>query len=132
MLKEIKMSDEILELLEGVSSANNAFIKSEIALNNGEVEDSQKYSKEGQILLKSMINDTFDEVVEELEIQSNETLEYDYPCTLELIRALNTILMNVSMYLSSSDDENITEILSNKIITAINTAKEIFVSLYEN
>lgn len=126
------MSDEILELLEGVSSANNAFIKSEIALNNGEVEDSQKYSKEGQILLKSMINDTFDEVVEELEIQSNETLEYDYPCTLELIRALNTILMNVSMYLSSSDDENITEILSNKIITAINTAKEIFVSLYEN
>ena len=45
------MSDEILELLEGVSSANNAFIKSEIALNNGEVEDSQKYSKEGQILL---------------------------------------------------------------------------------
>ena len=126
------MSDEILELLEGVSSANNAFIKSEIALNNGEVEDSQKYSKEGQILLKSMINDTFDEVVEELEIQSNETLEYDYPCTLELIRALNTILMNVSMYLSSSDDKNITEILSNKIITAINTAKEIFVSLYEN
>ena len=126
------MSDEILELLEGVSSANNAFIKSEIALNNGEVEDSQKYSKEGQILLKSMINDTFDEIVEELDIQSNETLEYDYPCTLELIRALNTILMNVSMYLSSSDDENITEILSNKIITAINTAKEIFVSLYEN
>lgn len=126
------MSDEILELLEGVSSANNAFIKSEIALNNGEVEDSQKYSKEGQILLKSMINDTFDEIVEELEIQSNETLEYDYPCTMELIRALNTILMNASMYLSSSDDENITEILSNKIITAINTAKEIFVSLYEN
>ena len=126
------MSDEILELLEGVSSANNAFIKSEIALNNGEVEDSQKYSKEGQILLKSMINDTFDEIVEELEIQSNETLEYDYPCTLELIRALNTILMNASMYLSSSDDENITEILSNKIITAINTAKEIFVSIYEN
>ena len=95
------MSDEILELLEGVSSANNAFIKSEIALNNGEVEDSQKYSKEGQILLRSMISDTFDEIVEELEIQSNETLEYDYPCTLELIRALNTILMNVSMYLSS-------------------------------
>ena len=125
------MSDEILELLEGVSSANNAFIKSEIALNNGEVEDSQKYSKEGQILLRSMISDTFDEIVEELEIQSNETLEYDYPCTLELIRALNTILMNVSMYLSSYD-ENITEILSNKIITAINTAKEIFVSLYEN
>lgn len=126
------MSDEILELLEGVSSANNAFIKSEIALNNGEVEDSQKYSKEGQILLRSMINDTFDEVVEELEIQSNETLEYDYPCTMELIRALNTILMNASMYLSSSDDKNITEILSLKIITAINTAKEIFNSLYEN
>ena len=132
MLKEIKMSDEILELLEGVSSANNAFIKSEIALNNGEVEDSQKYSKEGQILLRSMINDTFDEVVEELEIQSNETLEYDYPCTMELIRALNTILMNASMYLSSSEDKNITKILSLKIITAINTAKEIFVSLYEN
>ncbi len=126
------MSDEILELLEGVSSANNAFIKSEIALNNGEVENSQKYSKEGQILLRSMINDIFDEVVEELEIQSNETLEYDYPCTMELIRALNTILMNASMYLSSSDDKNITEILSLKIITAINTAKEIFNSLYEN
>lgn len=126
------MCKEILELLEGVSAANSAFIRSEIALNDGDIEASQKYSKEGQTLVKSMIKDTFQEVKEEFELDEEECNDYDYPNNLELIKALNDIAMNSALYLSSKDDENISKIFKKKILQAINTAKEIFISLYEN
>lgn len=126
------MCKEILELLEGVSAANSAFIKSEISLNDGDIEGSQKYSKEGQTLVKSMIKDTFQEVKEEFELDEEECNDYDYPNNLELIKALNDIAMNSALYLSSKDDENISKIFKKKILQAINTAKEIFISLYEN
>lgn len=126
------MCKEILELLEGVSAANSAFIRSEIALNDGDIEASQKYSKEGQTLVKSMIKDTFQEVKEEFELDEEECNDYDYPNNLELIKALNDIAMNSALYLSSKDDENVSKIFKKKILQAINTAKEIFISLYEN
>lgn len=126
------MCKEILELLEGVSAANSAFIRSEIALNDGDIEASQKYSKEGQTLVKSMIKDTFQEVKEEFELDEEECNDYDYPNNLELIKALNDIAMNSALYLSSKDDENISKIFKKKILQAINTAREIFISLYEN
>ena len=47
------------ELLEASAHACNCFIKGEIALNDGNVEDCQKANKEGQVLLNALIKDTF-------------------------------------------------------------------------
>lgn len=124
--------EELLELLEGVTHASNAFLKSEISLNDGEVEECQKFSKEGQTLVKSMIKDTFIEIKENFSIIDESKNEYSYPNNLELVKSLNEVSMNVALYFSSIDDENVNNIFKMKIIKAINTVIEIYKSLFEN
>ncbi len=126
------MTDELIELLEASASACNNFIKSEIALNDGEVELSQKYSRDGQVLVKSMINDTFKEIQEEIGEADGETNDYDYPNNFELLRALNEITIHIGGYLSAEEDENIKKIVGKKLSKTINTTKEIYLALYEN
>lgn len=119
------------ELIEATSNANKAFIKSEIALNDGNVEDCQKYSKEGQVLMNALINDTFLEI-EELGNNEGAVNDYDYPNNFELIKSLNEILVCVGTILASIDDENILKIAMPKLFKAMNTSKEIYKALFEN
>lgn len=124
--------EELIELLEASSNACNNFIRSEMALNDGDVVGSQKFSKDGQVLVRALINDTFKEVEEDLGENDGQTNEYDYPNNFELIRALNELNMNVAGILSAEDDENITKIVKKQLMHTINTVKEIYTSLYEN
>lgn len=124
-------NSETLSLLETSANACNCFIKSEIALNDGDIENSQKYSKNGQILMKALINDVFVEVEEELGDNVGETNEYDYPNNMELIKSLNEIAMYLGSYMTA-EDAMIKNIAIKNLFKAINTAKEIYSSLYEN
>ena len=123
---------EMIELLETASTACNNFIKSEMSLNDGDVEKSQKYSRDGQILVKALVNDTFKEIEEEIGENDGKTNDYDYPNNFELIRFLNEISMNVGGFLAVEDDENIKKIIEKKLLHTINTVKEIYTALYEN
>ncbi len=124
--------NELIELLEAATNACDFFIKSEIALNDGNVEDSQKFSKNGQILVRALIKDTFEEIKEDFDINDEKTNDYDYPNIMELIKSLNNISACVASYIASIKDENIKNILKTKIILANNTTKEIYQSLFEN
>ena len=119
------------ELLEASSNANKAFIKSEMALNDGDVEACQKFSKEGQVLVRALIRDTFKEV-DELGTNDGSTNDYDYPNNFELIKSLNEIAVCVGALLAAVEDENVTKIVMPKLFRAVNTTKEIFNSLFEN
>ena len=119
------------ELLESASTSCKFFIKSEIALNDGEIEICQKFSKEGQQLLKTLISDTFIEFREFYGLDVQECLDYDYPNNMELIKSL-TILSKFIGGLIGSDDEKIEIMYAKKVIKAINTVKEIYIALYEN
>lgn len=119
------------ELLESSSTACELFIKSEIALNDGEIEICQKFSKEGQQLLKTLISDTFIEFREFYGLDVQECLDYDYPNNMELIKSL-TILSKFIGGLIGSDDEKIEIMYAKKVIKALNTIKEIYIALYEN
>ncbi len=119
------------ELLEATTNANSAFIKSEMALNDGEVDNCQKFSKEGQILIRALIKDTFNEIYE-LGTNEGKTNDYDYPNNFELIKSLNDIAIAVGSLLASGDDKNVAKILLQKLYMAINTTKEIFNALFEN
>lgn len=125
-------NSELFELLETATNACDNFIKSEIALNDGDVEASQKFSKNGQTLVKALIKDTFVEIAEDFDIAEDGVNDYDYPNVLELIKALNEISMFVASLLSSSNDQMTMPIYKRKILKANNTVKEIFISLYEN
>ncbi len=119
------------ELIEAVSNANKAFIKSEMALNDGDIEKCQKLSKEGQVLMKALINDTFLEI-DEIGDNDGSINDYDYPNNFELIKSLNEIIVCVGTILASLEDENVLKIALPKLFKAINTTKEIYLSLFEN
>ena len=119
------------ELLESSSTACELFIKSEIALNDGEIEICQKFSKEGQQLLKTLISDTFIEFNEFYGLDVQECLDYDYPNNMELIKFL-TILSKFIGGLIGSNDEKIEIMYAKNVIKSINTVKEIYIALYEN
>ncbi len=119
------------ELLEASSNANRAFIKSEMALNDGNLEDCQKFSREGQVLVRALIKDTFIEV-DELGENNGENNDYDYPNNFELIKSLNDISVAVGACLAAQEDESVIKIVMPSLFKAINTTKEIFLALFEN
>lgn len=126
------MTNKLLsELLETSANACDAFIKSEIALNDGDLTTSQKSSKNGQTLMKALILDTFNEVEEALGENLQETFDYDYANVLELIRSLNEISMYVGAYIEA-EEEVIKNIAIKNLFKAINTSKEIYLALFEN
>lgn len=126
------MTNKLLsELLETSANACDAFIKSEIALNEGDLTTSQKFSKNGQTLMKALILDTFNEVEEALGENLQETFDYDYANVLELIRSLNEISMYVGAYIEA-EEEVIKNIAIKNLFKAINTSKEIYLALFEN
>ncbi len=124
-------SDVISELLETTANACNNFIQSEMKMNDGEIQDAQKFSKNGQILMKALINDCFKEVEEAIGENIQETNDYDYPNNMELIKSLNEINMALGSYLSAEEDI-VKNIAVKNLFKAINTAKEIYLALYEN
>ena len=126
------MTNKLLsELLETSANACDAFIKSEIALDDGDTATSQKSSKNGQTLMKALILDTFNEVEEALGENLQETFDYDYANILELIRSLNEISMYVGAYIEA-EEEVIKNIAIKNLFKAINTSKEIYLALFEN
>ena len=121
----------LAELLETSANACRAFIKSEIALNDGDLESCQKFSKDGQILVSALINDTFKEI-NELGNNDGEKNDYDYPYNFELIKSLNEISVCVGEYMSANEDESLLRIVMPNLFRAVNTTKEIVLALFEN
>lgn len=121
----------IAELLETTANACNCFIKAEMKINDGVIAGSQSDTKKGQALMKALISDTFLEAEEELGENNGETNDYDYPNNMELIKSLNEICMHLGSFMSSNEDI-VKNIALKNLFKAINTAKEIYSSLYEN
>lgn len=121
----------IAELLETTANACNCFIKAEMKINDGDIAGSQSDTKKGQALMKALISDTFLEAEEELGENNGETNDYDYPNNMELIKSLNEICMHLGSFMSSNEDI-VKNIALKNLFKAINTAKEIYSSLYEN
>ena len=119
------------ELLETSATACENFLKSEIALNDGDVELCQKYSKDGQQLVKTLIKDTFKEFRDEFNCNIEDVQDYDYPNNMELVVALNSISKNIGALLSS-DDDKIKNLIIEKLCKSINAVIEIYLALFEN
>lgn len=123
--------DLLSELLETSATACENFLKSEMALNDGDVELCQKYSKDGQQLVKTLIKDTFKEFRDEFNCNIEDVQDYDYPNNMELVVALNSISKNIGALLSS-DDDKIKNLIIEKLCKSINTVIEIYLALFEN
>ena len=121
----------ISELLQTSASACDNFIKSQIALEDGDVQACQNASQKGQQLVRTLIKDTFEEFEEEYKTSLSDSLDYDYPNNMELIKALNSLSVNVGGLLGA-EDEKIALMFAKNIQKSINTVKEIYLALFEN
>lgn len=125
----------LFEVLEVSSNVQKYLIDGEIALNDGDVSLTQKCSSNASQLLDVMINDSFLELVEMLDIEHNEVNDYDYPSTLDLLKQLSLVNEHIAQLLNlfaDDYDDKVGNIIKINLIKAINTVTEIATSLYFN
>ena len=130
-----KLYKTLSELIEHSSHSSELLIAGEIALNDGDLELSQKYNIDAQNLLNTMVKDIFEETKQELNITSDKVDDYDIATTLELAKQLAKLSNNAASYIGvvlDSQNSVILGIVSNKIITAINTVVEIYNAIFNN
>lgn len=124
----------IYEAIENTSYLARLILKSEIAMNDADVESCQKYTKEAQNLLATLIKDVYAELTETINQDSDTVNDYELATGLELTVQLNTLVYDLSRLLLSQREVNelILTKTKQKIITDINTIKEINNAIYAN
>lgn len=124
----------IYETIENTSYLSKLILKSEIAMNDADVESCQRYTKEAQNLLATLIKDVYKELIEEINEDSSAINDYDLATGLELATQLNILIYDLSELLLSQEDVNELILTKNKqkIITDLNTIKEINNAIYAN
>ena len=121
----------ISELLQTSASACDNFIKARLRLKMATCKHVKMPAKRGQQLVRTLIKDTFEEFEAEYKTSLSDCLDYDYPNNMELIKALNSLSVNVGGLLGA-EDEKIALMFAKNIQKSINTVKEIYLALFEN
>lgn len=121
------------ELIEHSGEAAKLIIASEVALNDGELATSQKNTMKAIDMLKTMCNDVFIEILEEMEIEDDgQTSDLD-PYALNLAYALSNVCYNAGVLLNmilEAEEERVVLISKTKLMHAISDAKSLFETLY--
>lgn len=124
----------LYEIIEHSSMLNNMLVSAEIAMNDGDLLDTQKYTKNAQNFLKTMTQDTLKEFFQVFEIDSNETNSFDIPSNLEISKSISSLNYNISVLLGLIlDNQNgLIDNCLNKIAKDINTIVSLYNCLYAN
>ena len=121
------------ELVEHSGEASKLIITSEVALNDGELVQSQQNTKKAIDLLKTMCGDVFVEVLEEMEIEDDGQASDLDPNALNLAYALSNVCYNAGVLFNmilQNEEERVVAISKTKLLHAITDAKSLFETLY--
>ena len=128
--------DTLNELLQTSAHACKLLLSSEIAINNGEISECQKHTKEAQDLVGFLVKDTFLEYEEKFNTsEETTTSSYDLPSTLELAKVLTNLQYNIGILLSFNDETQagtLEKTTTLQIQKDINTIKKLYNELYNN
>lgn len=128
-----QLLSKLSELVEHSGEAAKLIIASEVSLNDGELAASQKNTMKAIDMLKTMCDDVFVEVLEEMEIEDDgETSDLD-PYALNLAYALSNVCYNAGVLLNmilENEEERVVLISKTKLMHAIVDAKSLFQTLY--
>ncbi len=131
------MSDELSDILFETIQTSAQVIKSLISgiqsMNDGDLINCQKHTKEAQQLLNTMKGDVFEEFLSIGNYNKNINT-YGEANQEELIRQLSLLLYDIGILLSFSKDESHSLInnASQKVATDIYTVIEIYDFLFNN
>lgn len=134
-MSENEIIIKIGELVEQTGHAIKLLVSSEIAINDGDIASSQKFTREVRSLLSVMVRDIFVEISENFLIHDDELNDYDMPCTLELVKQLAEVQYSAGVYVgivTGDTGEDTRKIVETKLQRAMNTTIEIVSAIYEN
>ena len=120
------------ELIEAASESSKLLILSQLAIDDGDLAQSQKYFLQVKDILNTLKNDTFKEVKELLAEDITDSDDYDIS-SLNLACLLNdackTAGILIGMELEQQPDA-IKNVMLNKIAKTINACIELFDTLF--
>ena len=131
-MEEIK---KLGELVENCGHISKQLLASEIAMNDGVLALSQKNMMEAQGLVKVMLDDVFKEVIEMFGIETNETVDYDMPTSLEMARVMNEAVYNAGVLINlilDNGSATIQDSIKTKLVKDLNTIDEIAQAIFFN
>lgn len=134
-MSENEIIIKIGELVEQTGHAIKLLVSSEIAINDGDIASSQKFTRDVRSLLSVMVRDIFVEIGENFSIHDDELNDYDIPCTLELVKQLAEVQYSAGVYVgivTGDNGEDTRKIVETKLQRAMNTTIEIVSAIYEN
>lgn len=130
-----KQITQLTELITACCHTANLLVKSEIALNDGEVDVCQKLVQDASKTMSVLVKDVFAEVQEMFNLAIEDAADYDIPNSLELASQLNSISYNggllVSMIIENEEDK-IKKIVYKTLSKHIEAAIEIYTALFNN
>ena len=130
--KKLKL---LYEIIEHSSMLNKILISAEIAMNDGNLLETQKQTKTAQELLKTMTKDTLKEFFDVFNIETKETNSFDIPSNLAISQNISSLNYNIGICLGLVLEKQSESIISKtlvKIAKDINTIVLLYNSLYAN
>ena len=123
----------LFELIQNTGYISKLILSSEIAMNDGDIETCQKYTKEAQSMLKTCINDNFEEYLSIIKNKVEDCNEYDLPTAIELSKQIACLQYEIGNFLLlDCSNKNLESLVEMKINKAINTIIHIFNEIYGN
>lgn len=132
------MEKQLLLLNELISNASHTaklLIKSEIALNDGDVTVCQKHTSEAAATMGVLFRDVFEETIEMFNLTLEDSADYDIPNALELANQLDEIVYNastLSTMIIENQPDNIKKIVYKTLSKHLEAATEIYNALFNN
>lgn len=125
----------LYEIIEHSSMLNKILISAEIAMNDGNLLETQKQTKTAQELLNTMTKDTLKEFFDVFNIETKETNSFDIPSNLAISQNISSLNYNIGICLGLVLEKQSESIISKtlvKIAKDINTIVLLYNSLYAN
>ena len=123
------------ELVEQCGNLSQLFIKAETAMKNGDLAETQKFTRQGQGLLGVMVGDVFEEAVEAFETETEEFADIADIDTLEITKHLCEINSKCGVLLGlvcDNANDMVTGEVKLSIVKEINSVKRLYMALFAN
>lgn len=134
-MSQKEITEKLAEVIEQCGHSAKLFVKAEMCLKNGDLQATQKYTKEAQQLVSVMKKDVFLEIAEFLEMETEDSAEIEDINTLELCKHMCDITYNAGVLLSLMQD-NVADKICNqikiKILQHINAATKLYDAIFDN
>lgn len=130
-----EMIEKLAELIENCGHSARLLIKAESCLKNGDLQNTQKFTKEAAQFISVMKKDVFLEVAEVFGVQVNDCAEIEDIDTLEMCKHICDIAYHAGVLLgliAEDDNSVICQQVKQSILQQINAVNKLYDAIFAN